>query len=206
MDSRAESQTGSPSLLPILRSQQQGEILAAVLGAPDEELSVAELSRQTGAAYASVHREIERAESAGIVQSRRLGNVRMVRANPQSPYFEGLSSVLVRAFGPPAVLGEALAGIGGIESAYLFGSWAARYVGQTGDRPVHDLDMLVLGEPNRNSLFEATAAVSKKLGREVQVTIREPGWLDHGTGPFHDTVVARPLVPINESRVGVERQ
>lgn len=191
---------GTPSLLPLLRSQQQGEILAAVLGAAGEEFSVADLGRLTGAAYPSVHREIARAERAGIVQSRRVGNVRLVRANSSSPYFEGLAAVLVRAFGPPAVLGRALAGIEGIESAYLFGSWAARFTGQEGERAVKDLDLLVLGDPERNALFEATSQASQMLGREVQVTIRDPGWLSEGEGPFHDTVSSRPLVSIDLGR------
>lgn len=197
MDTLLEGRPGTPPLLPILRSQQQGEILAAILGAPDDEFSVAGLGRLTGAAYPSVHREVERAERAGIVQSRRLGNVRLVRANTSSPYFEGLASILVRAFGPPAVLGRALSGIDGIESAFLFGSWAARFSGQDGERAVNDLDLLVLGDPERNDLFEATAQASQALGREVQVTIREPGWLADGDGPFHDTVTSRALVSID---------
>lgn len=191
---------GTPALLPILRSQQQGEILATVLGSPDGEFSVADLGRLTGVAYPSVHREVERAERAGILRSRRIGNVRLVRANTSSPYFEGLAAILVRAFGPPAVLGAALAQIDGIEAAYLFGSWAARFTGQEGERPVNDLDLLVLGDPDRNELFEATAQASRRLGREVQVTIREPDWLSDGDGPFRDTVNSRPLVAVDLGR------
>lgn len=187
---------GTPSLLPILRSQQQGEVLAAVLGSPDDELSVAELGRMTGAPYPSVHREVERAERAGIVSSRRVGNVRLIRANVTSPYFEGLASVLVRAFGPPAVLGRALATIAGVRAAYLFGSWAARFEGLDGTRPVGDLDVLILGDPDRNAVFEAASRASAPLGREVQVTIRDADWLVAGEGSFHDTVCSRPLVPI----------
>ena len=39
----------APSLLPILRSQQQGEILALLLGDPDLELSLTEIAARTGA-------------------------------------------------------------------------------------------------------------------------------------------------------------
>jgi predicted nucleotidyltransferase len=196
MDNDRGGRPGSPSLLPILRSQQQGVLLAAILDAPDVEFSLADLGRLTGVAYPSVHREVERAERAGIVQSRRLGNVRLVRANTSSPYFEGLASVLVRAFGPPAVIAEALMGLDGIEAAYLFGSWAARFSGDDGERAVNDLDLLVLGEPDRSELFEATSSASHKLGREVQVTIRDAGWLTEGKGPFRATVKSRALVQI----------
>jgi DNA-binding transcriptional ArsR family regulator/predicted nucleotidyltransferase len=186
----------TPSLLPILRSRQQGEILTAVLGDPDVEVSLATLSEQLHLPYPSVHREIERAEQAGLVVSRRLGNLRLVRANPDSPYYAGLTDVLLKAFGPPAVIGAELAGVPGLEEAFIFGSWAARYHEQQGPRPVGDIDLLVLGEADRDALYEATAQASAKLGREVQVTIRKPGWLTTGTGTFHDTVTSRPLVAV----------
>jgi DNA-binding MarR family transcriptional regulator len=64
----------APALLPILRSQQQGEILAVLLGDPSLELSLTEIAAQTGTPHASVHREIERAEQAGLVVTRKLGN------------------------------------------------------------------------------------------------------------------------------------
>jgi predicted nucleotidyltransferase len=183
-----------------LRSQQQGVVLAALLGAPDQEVSISDLGRLTGTPYASVHREVERAIAAGLVRERRVGNVRLVQADSDSPYFDGLSSVLVRAFGPPAVLAEALADVPGIESAYLFGSWAARFSGEERTRPVQDIDLLVLGEPDRTRLFEAIASASERLGREVQVTIRPAGWVEDGDGTFHATVTARPMVPIEIDR------
>ena len=186
----------APSLLPILRSRQQGEILTAILGEPEAELSLAALAERLGVPYPSVHREIERAEQAGLVVSRRLGNVRLVRANPASPYYAGLTDVLVKAFGPPTVIGAELQGISGINEALIFGSWAARYHEEQGPRPVGDIDLLVLGDPDRDALYEATARASNKLGREVQVTIRKPGWITTGSGTFHDTVTSRPIVPV----------
>jgi hypothetical protein len=177
-----------------MRSQQQGEILALLLGDPELELSLTDIAERTGAPYASVHREIQRAEQAGLVASRKLGNIRLVRADTSSPYYAGLSEVLTRAFGVPAVLADLLRPIPGIEAAYVYGSWAARHAGQPGQRPVGDIDVLVLGEPDRDVLYEAISAAESRLGRPVQATIRDATWLDSGTGGFHDTVVSRPLL------------
>jgi len=91
----------TPSLLPILRSQQQGEVLARLLGDPELEVSLTDLAGLVEAPVSSVYREIERAETAGLVTSRRIGNTRLVRANTDSPYYEGLADVLVKAVGPP---------------------------------------------------------------------------------------------------------
>lgn len=186
--------TSAPSLLPILRSQQQGEILALLLGDPHTELSLTDIARLTGAPHPSVFREVERAERAGLVTSRRVGKSRLVRADVSSPYYAGLAEVLTRAFGVPAVLAEELAGVGGIESALVFGSWAARHAGQGGPRPVGDIDVLVLGDPDRDALYGAAGRAEQRLGRPVQVTVRCASWLESGSGSFYDTVTSRPML------------
>ena len=187
----------APALLPILRSQQQGEIHALLLGDPDLELSLTEIAARTGTPHASVHREIERAERAGLVVTRKLGNTRLVRANTAGPYYAGLAEVLTRAFGVPAVLAGALQPVNGIAAAYIYGSWPARYEGQTGQRPVGDIDVLILGEPDRDRLYAALGDAEERLGRPVQATIRDAGWLDRGSGAFHDTLTSRPFLRLH---------
>jgi DNA-binding transcriptional ArsR family regulator len=184
----------SPALLPILRSQQQGEILALLLGDPDLELSLTDIATRLSAPHPSVYREIQRAEQAGLVTSRKVGNTRLVRANTGGPYYAGLADVLTRAFGVPAVLAEVLRGVAGITATYIYGSWAARHEGQPGQRPVGDIDLLVLGAPDRDQLYAALSAAEQRLGRPVQATIRDRTWLDSGTGAFHDTITSRPLL------------
>lgn len=186
----------SPPLLPILRSRQQADLLALLLGDPDLELSLTELATRLDVPFPSVHREINRAERAGLLVSRKVGNTRLVRANTASPYYEGLVNVFVRAFGVPAVLAAAIGDLGGVVEAFVFGSWAARYLGHDGERPVEDIDLLVLGEPDRDALYAQVEAASKRLGRPVQVTLREADWLTGGEGSFHDTIMSRPMIAI----------
>lgn len=78
----------------------------------------------------------------------------------------------------------------------MYGSWAARFLGSEGQRPVEDIDLLVLGEPDRDDLYAAVEGIDARLGRPAQVTIRDADWLTTGDGSFHDTVVSRPMVPI----------
>lgn len=188
--------TPAPPLLPIFRSQQQAELLALLLGDPELELSLTELADRTGIPHPSVYREVERAEATGLVASRRVGRTRLVRANVESPYYEGLADVLTKAFGVPVVLSHAVHAVEGVEEAYIFGSWAARHAGERGIRPVGDIDLLVLGTPDRDALYDAVHVAERRLGREVQVTVREAGWLEHGAGSFHDTVMSRPMLPL----------
>lgn len=196
------TKSSTPPLLPIFRSQQQAELLAMLLGDPELELSLADIAARTGVPHPSVYREVERAEAAGLVLSRRVGRTRLVRANVDSPYYDGLADVLTRSFGVPAVLGDALGGIDGIEEAYVFGSWAARHAGVRGVRPVGDIDLLVLGEPDRDQLYDSVHTAERRLGREVQITARPADWLESGSGSFHDTVVGRPMLALDVRPTG----
>ena len=83
----------------LLRSRRQAEILAAVLADPTAEFSLSNLAQRLGIPYPSVHREIDRAERSGVVVSRRFENLRLVRANVDSPYYASLADLLGKAFG-----------------------------------------------------------------------------------------------------------
>lgn len=109
-------------------------------------------------------------------------------------------------FGPRQVLAEELVDVEGIDRAYLFGSWAARYAGEAG-RPPADLDVLVIGDPERDELDDGAQRAAGRLAREVNVTIRSPAWWREGTGGFHTDVTRRPLVPLfsAEAAAGTSR-
>jgi hypothetical protein len=121
--------TGPPPLLPLLRSRLQAEMLTLVLLSPGREWTMTDLASRVGSAVSSVQREVVRAEQAGVMSSRRVGKTRLVTA-ARSPLTGPLTELLLRSFGPRQVLAEELADVPGVEKAYLFGSWAARYAGR----------------------------------------------------------------------------
>jgi predicted nucleotidyltransferase len=135
-----------------------------------------------------------RAEQAGVVSSRRVGNTRLVTV-ADSPLTGPLAELLLRSFGPRQVVAEELAGIAGIEAAYLFGSWAARYAGEPGRAP-GDIDVLVIGDPDRDELDDAAQRAGVRLAREVNVTIRSSQWWRDGDDGFRTELTRRPLAPV----------
>jgi predicted nucleotidyltransferase len=189
-------QTQGPPLLPLLRSRLQAELLTLVLLHPGREWTLTELAGLAGASVATAQREVARAEQTGVITSRRLGNTRLVTA-ADSPLTEPLTELLLRSFGPRQVLADELATIDGIDAAYLFGSWAARYTGEPG-RPPADIDLLVIGRPDRDTLEDAAERASRRLAREVNTTIRSLDWWHAGDDVFHRQLTTRPLVPIIE--------
>jgi predicted nucleotidyltransferase len=195
-------QTGAgPTLLPILRSRPLADILTRLLLDPDQERTVSELADSAGTSVATALREVNRAGQAGLVVARKAGNTRYVRANPDSPLFEPMRELLLRSFGPAAVIAEEMAGIDGIEAIYLFGSWAARYQGEPGAAPA-DVDVLVIGRPNRDDLYAAAERAERRIARPVQVTIRSRSWWAHGDDAFRASIRQRPMVAVHELAEG----
>ena len=189
-----------PVLAPILRSDTQGRLLAAILAAPEEEHTITALAAQAGTSVPTAIREIDRAEDAQLVITRRLGNTRLVKANPANPLYEPYRDIIMATYGPPAVIGEELAPVKGIDYLYLFGSWAARYQGEPGRAP-NDIDVLVVGAPDRDQVYEAAERAERRLGLPVQATIRTPAQWDDAADPFITEIRSRPLVSLRSEGI-----
>ncbi len=189
-----------PVLAPILRSDTQGRLLAAILAAPEEEHTITALAARAGTSVPTAIREIDRAEDAQLVITRRLGNTRLVKANPANPLYEPYRDIIMATYGPPAVIGEELAPVKGIDYLYLFGSWAARYQGEPGRAP-NDIDVLVVGAPDRDQVYEAAERAERRLGLPVQATIRTRAQWDDAADPFITEIRSRPLVSLRSEGI-----
>jgi hypothetical protein len=187
--------TIEPSLLPVLRSRGQAEILCAVLTNPNREWTLSELAKVSGQSLPTVQREIERAEAAALVESRRLGRQRLVKAGP-SPIAIMLANLLLMSYGPRFVIAEEFAGIKGIVHLFIFGSWAARYEGVEGFPP-QDIDVLVIGNVDYSEVTNASIAASRKLQIDVNPSIQSHTWWRNKTGSgFRKEIDRRPIVEI----------
>ena len=189
--------TEAPILLPLFRSRGQARLLARVFLHPDERLSLNQLAHELGIDPATVQREAERLEEAGILTSERIGRARLVRPNEESPFYPELSGLVFKAFGPVPVLRERLKRLAGVEAAFIYGSWASRYAGERGEAP-GDIDLLILGRPDRRKLARLCREASEELGFEVDPTVfSKEDWESDATG-FIRSVKEQALIPLIE--------
>lgn len=166
-----------PALLPIFRSQHQAELLTWLLMHPEEEYGVTQLGKRLRAPVSTLHREVVRLETAGLITSRSLGRNRLLRANMRHPASRPLAELLELTFGPRVVVAEEF-DIPGVERVVIFGSWASRYGGEVGPPP-HDIDVLVVGDVDRADVYEAAERAQTRLGLEVNPVVRSPQeWRD----------------------------
>lgn len=187
--------TAAPALLPVFRSRLQGEVLALVLADPAVEWTVDDLATRTGEPYQTVGSEVRRLQDAELVVARSVGRTKLVRANEDSPYFRPLAQLAVMSFGPPLVVGEEFGGLAGVSQVFIYGSWAARYAGESGPAP-RDVDVLLIGAPDRDDSYEAARRAEERLGREVNITIRNAQQWHLATDGFTQQLRAAALLEI----------
>ncbi len=190
--------SSAPPLLPLLRSQVQGDLLALLYLRPDREYSLTEAAARIGASVKAVHQEASRLVDAGLLADRRLGNVRLLRAATDTPLSRPLTDLLAVTYGPLPVLTDALAALPGVERAFIHGSWAARYQGEPGPVP-NDVDVLVIGTVDPDDLDEVARHAQRRLGRPVNIRrVRPASWRRPDPGdPFLGSVRERPLVELH---------
>lgn len=185
--------TRAPLLAPIFRSDGQARLLAALLLAGDE-LSLTDVAERADLAYPTAHREVARLIDAGILVERRVGRTRLIRRNPDSPLAAPLREILTVVIGPVVLLAEEFGRIDGIESAFLYGSFAARLRGLGGPAP-YDIDVMVVGTPDVDAVYNACTRVQAVVHRPVNPTILSAEEFTAESG-FLDTVRSGSIVPV----------
>ena len=186
----------APALLPIFRTRAQGEILALVLQDPEQEWTISELARATGAPLTSTQSEIARLESGDLISSRKVGRTRLVHANASNPVTAPLTQVVMLTFGPQPVIANEFAHLGA-RRVLIFGSWAARLLGEPGAAPA-DIDVLIVGDDiPRSELYAAADRAQARLGRPVNPVLRSTrAWAEPEHDPLIDEILRRPSIDV----------
>ena len=121
---------------------------------------------------------------------------RSVWADTTSPIFDELHSILLKTIGPRAVLETQLRGLPGVDRALIYGSWARRYHGEAGPLP-QDVDLMVIGTGDVGEIRAEADSASRKLGRDVNVTVLMPDEWEKSTTGFVSHVKSAPQVELD---------
>jgi predicted nucleotidyltransferase len=169
-------------------------VLATVL-LSDEGVHIRRIADLAGLSYSAAQREVDRLEESGLLRSTRFQTSRLVRADERSVLLPDLRALLLKTYGPKTALVDLLRALHGVHQAFIFGSWAARYNGDWGAE-FADVDVLLVGKPDRLSVEEFEAVAEDRLGRPVQATVVSPDEWRRPESAFVRTVQSRPLVEI----------
>jgi len=191
----------APRLLPVLRSQHQGDLLAMLLLHPEQEYTIADLTQRLRMPQSTVSGEVRRLADAGILAVRPVGRSRLVRADVSSRLVGPLTELLMLTYGPHIVIADEFAHLRDVSAIVIFGSWAARYQGQRG-MPPNDVDVLVVGTPDRIAMYGAAESAELRLGRPVNPTVCSADQWAHPTEPFIVEIKSRPYITVIDNAAG----
>ena len=162
-----------------------------------DELTIGELAERSNVAQPTASREVARLTEHGLTITRTIGRNKFVRPNWSLPWAPELRSILMQTVGVLGRLGEALSSMKGVDSAFVFGSWAARYGGEPGPYP-SDVDVVVVGEAALRSVRKACRDLEQDLRVEINpIVIDRASWDSNAPEPFIAQIREQPLVPIS---------
>jgi DNA-binding transcriptional ArsR family regulator len=159
--------TTIPDPAAALFRKTRRQLLAWLFTHTDESFYVRELVRVSGAAIGAVSKELEELTAAGILRRTARGNQVFYQANPASPIFEEVKSIILKTAGLADQLRRALAPLTDrIRVALIYGSGARGWL-----RAPSDVDLLVVGEVPFGDVVSALASAQSSLGREINPVV-----------------------------------
>ena len=153
----------------VLFGSVRREVLALLLGRPDERFYFREILRTAGGGSGAVQRELKQLVEAGLVTRESSGRQVYFSANRQAAIFPELQAIMEKTAGAVEVLRAALApfiGNGRIDVALVYGSVASGT--QTAGS---DVDLLILGGVTLAELVPALRIAEGRLHREVNPSV-----------------------------------
>jgi predicted nucleotidyltransferase len=130
---------------------------------------VRQLAGELQADSTNLSRELARLEREGLLRSETEGRQLYYSINPAYPYLKPLFAMLQGSIGIQPALKHALKRIRGIQSAWIFGSFARNEADAASD-----IDLLIVGQPDLTRLASETRKAEKLLRREINYTVLTP--------------------------------
>lgn len=175
------------------RSRVRDRILLEFFARPGTSAHVREMARRVNASAPSVGGELSELARLGILQTQTVGRSLVYSVNESSPLLGEIRGLVQKTIGVEGLIRKAIEGLPGLDAAYIFGSHAAGT-----DTGRSDVDLLVIGRPDRVALSEQLAAVERTIGRDVNVVTKTEAQLRarRGSDSFWRQVLGRPMVHV----------
>jgi predicted nucleotidyltransferase len=151
-----------------LFSTTQQRVLALLFGHPERSFYASEIIARTRAGSGATQRELARLLHSELVTTLTSGRQKYYRANPDSPVFEELQSIVRKTCGLVEPLRVAIAAFDErVEAAFIFGS-----VAKNEDSSSSDVDLFIVGNDlSYGDLFEHLEKAEQQVGRKINPTI-----------------------------------
>ncbi|ADE16435.1 hypothetical protein Nhal_3404 [Nitrosococcus halophilus Nc 4] len=156
------------ALADALFSSTQKRVLGLIFGQPERSFFATEIIDRVSAGTGAVQRELKKLTDSGLVTVSRIGNQKHYQANPDSPVFLELCSLVRKTVGLAEPLGQALAPASAeIELALVYGSMAKGTATASSD-----IDLLLVSNSlTLEAVYGLLAEAEQTLGRPINPTL-----------------------------------
>lgn len=183
----------SMTIADALFGKTQQAVLGLLFGQPERSFYLRELVAATGGGASQVQRELAALTAAGLITREPRGNQVWFRANPDSPVFGELKSLVAKTSGIADVVRAALQPFARhIVAAFIYGSVAR------GEHDASsDIDLLVVGSIAPSKLAPMQLALRERLGRPLRLVVYSLAELrEHAAAgeQFTATVLRQPKI------------
>jgi predicted nucleotidyltransferase len=153
-------------LSTLITSKVRLRLVVLFLTHPEERFYQKQLIRDLGMSSAQLQSELRKLEETGFLTSSREANTRYFQVNKRSPIYPELKSIVFKTVGLADYLKTALAEIGDVEIALIYGS-----VAKNVENVASDVDLLVIGDVDTDALHDAIYSAEEAIGREINPTV-----------------------------------
>jgi len=161
-------ESSSQSLAGSMFTATQQRLYGLLFGQPRRSFFLTELIELAGIGRGAVQRELARLERGRLVVTEHRGNRKHFQANPDSPVFREICSIVDKTLGVAEQVRIALQPIKAeIRLALIYGS-----VANQSDTADSDIDLLIVSNDlTLERLYSQLAKVEKNIGRRINPTL-----------------------------------
>lgn len=146
----------------LFSSKLRTKLLDVFLSLSDARFYIRELERKIKEEAKNVSRELKNLEALGLLISEKQGNLKYYSVNENFFLYPELKAIIFKTTGVQGILKEALKRLKGIETAFIYGTYATGKESESSD-----VDIMVIGKPDLTELNEVISNLEEKLNREI---------------------------------------
>lgn len=182
-------------LADALFTTTQQRVLGLLYAQPDRSFYTKEILRLTSMGVATIKRELDRMEAAGLLTMTRIGNQHHYQANPECPIYAELLGIVKKTFGITDIIRQALSSLSEqITWAFIFGSVASGK-----ETATSDIDLMVVGKASFTEVVGLLYPAQATLGREINPKIysmKEWTQMRNNKDAFFKEVLVKPRMDV----------
>jgi len=150
----------------IFNSKAREAIFRLYFTNPDKEYYLRELERELSIPVSIIRKELLTLEQSGMFRLSKKGNLCYYSLNKDYPLYNELKKIVFKTVGVQGALARLLSSLDGIETAFIYGSYAKNKV-----HAKSDIDLFIIGSIDEDALLPGISNLEKILHRNINYNL-----------------------------------